>query len=54
MGYVCAAQENALRTCYNCASALKEYCKPEQRMCGEYPETVMHLISGCKKVVQMD
>ena len=53
-GYVCAAQENALRTRYYCASFLKEECKPECRMCGEHPETVMHLVSGCKKMTQTD
>ena len=39
-GFVCAAQENALRTHYYCASILKEECKLECRMCDEHPETV--------------
>ena len=51
---VFATQENALRTCYYCASILKEECKLECRMCGEHPETVMRLVSGCKKMAQTD
>ena len=53
-GYVCAAQENALKTRNYCATILKEGCRPECRMCGEHPETVMHLVSGCSKMAQTD
>ena len=53
-GYVCAAQENALKTRNYCATILKEDCKTECRMCGDYPETVGHLVSACKKMAQTD
>ena len=52
--YVCAAQENALRTRKYCASILKEDCKEECRMCGDYPETVGHLVSACTKLAQTE
>ena len=52
--YVCAAQENALKTRKYCASILKEDCKEECRMCGDHPETVGHLVSACSKLAQTE
>ena len=53
-GFICAAQENALKTRNYCATILKEDCKTECRMCGDYPETVGHLVSACTKMAQTD
>ena len=52
--YVCAAQENALRTRKYRASILKEDVKEECRMCGDHPETVGHLVSACTKLAQTE
>ena len=53
-GYVCAAQENALTTRNYCATVLKDGGNDKCRMCGDYVETVGHLVSACKKMAQTD
>ena len=53
-GYVCAAQENALTTRNYCATVLKDGGNDKCRMCGEYVETVGHLVSACEKMAQTD
>ena len=53
-GYLCAAQENALTTRNYCATVLKDGGNDKCRMCGDYVETVGHLVSACKKMAQTD
>ena len=53
-GYVCAAQENALTTRNYCATVLKDGGNDKCRMCGDYVETVGHLVSACGKMAQTD
>ena len=47
---ILAAQEQALRTNAIKANIDKQPVSPKCRLCGEKSETVMHLISGCKKL----
>ena len=52
--FVCAAQENALKTrCYN-ATILRQEGDVKCRMCGKSAETVGHLMSACDKLAQRD
>ena len=53
-GYVCAAQENVLRTRYYSRSVLKADCEPNCRLCGYDVETVGHLVSACSKLAQTE
>ena len=53
-GYVCAAQENVLKTRYYCATVMKQGGEGKCRKCGGYVETVGHLISGCKMLAQRE
>ena len=53
-GYVCAAQENALATRNYLATVVEDGGNDKCRMCGEYVETVGHLVSACKKMAQTD
>ena len=45
---VCAAQEQALNTRYIQKMIWKKKCSPLYRLCKERPETVAHIVSGCK------
>ena len=52
--FVCAAQENALKTrCYN-ATILHQEGDVKCRMCGKSAETVGHVMSACDKLAQRD
>ena len=53
-GYVCAAQENVLKTRNYCASVLKQGGERMCRVCGEYVETVGHLVSACSALAQTE
>ena len=53
-GFICAAQENVLNTRNYCASVLKQEVDNKCRMCGEYAETVGHLVSACKQLAQTE
>ena len=53
-GYVCAAQENVLKTRNYCASVLKQGGERKCRLCGEYVETVGHLVSACSALAQTE
>jgi len=53
-GFVCAAQENVLKTrCYQ-ATVMKKGGDVKCRMCGKYAETVGHLASGCGVLAQRE
>ena len=51
-GYVCAAQENVLKTRYYVTSIMKQDGDSLCRLCGAYVETVGHLVSACKMLAQ--
>ena len=53
-GYVCAAQENVLRTRYYSRSVLKADCAPNCILCGYDVETVGHLVSAYPKLTQAE
>ena len=53
-GYVCAAQENVLPTRNYCVSILRQDGERKCRLCGEYVETVGHLVSACSKLAQSE
>ena len=53
-GLICTAQEQALRTNYIKFNIDKIAESPLCRMCGGKGESVGHLISGCKKLVQTE
>ena len=53
-GYICAAQENVLNTRNYCASVMNQEIDNMCRMCGEYAETVGHLVSACSKLAQSE
>ena len=53
-GYVCAAQENVLTTRNYCVSVLKQGGERKCRLCGEYVETVGHLVSACSALAQTE
>ena len=53
-GFVCAAQEQALRTRFFRATIEKEDVDPKCRMCEEEVESVGHLASGCGKLAQRE
>jgi len=44
-GFLCAAQEQAVST--RAMMQVYNQCSSMCRLCGEHPETVEHLISGC-------
>ena len=52
--YICAAQENVLNTRNYCASVMNQEIDNMCRMCGEYAETVGHLVSACSKLAQSE
>ena len=45
---ICAAQEQALKTRYIQKKIWGSKCSPMCRLCKEKPETVAHIVSGCK------
>ena len=45
---LCAAQEQTLATNYVRNKIWKTECSPVCRLCREQPETVAHIVSGCK------
>ena len=47
-GFLCAAQEQALST--RAVMQVYNQCSSMCRLCGEHPETVEHLISGCSQL----
>ena len=49
---ILAAQEQALRTNSFKQSIDKTSETPISRLCGESTETVWHIVSGCRKLVQ--
>ena len=51
-GYVCAAQENVLKTRYYVTSIMKQDGDSLCRLCGAYVESVGHLVSACKMLAQ--
>lgn len=51
-GFLCAAQENVLKTRYYCATVMKQGEEQQCRKCGEYVETVGHVVSACKMLAQ--
>jgi hypothetical protein len=51
-GFLCAAQENVLKTRYYCATVMKQGEQQQCRKCGEYVETVGHVVSACKMLAQ--
>ena len=51
-GLILAAQEQALRTNSVKHSIDKTSETPISRVCGESTETVWHIVSGCRKLVQ--
>lgn len=51
-GFVCAAQEQALRTRFFRATIQKEAIDPMCRVCGKEVESVGHLASGCSVLAQ--
>ena len=53
-GYICAAQEGVLYTRKYCASVMNQEIDSKCRMCGEYDETVGHLVSACSKLAQRE
>ena len=53
-GLILAAQEQALRTNSIKYSIDKTSETPLCRLCGETTETVRHIVSGCKKLVQRE
>lgn len=53
-GYVCAAQEQGLRTRFFRASIQKEAVDPTCRMCKKEVESVGHLASGCSGLAQRE
>ena len=53
-GYVCAAQEQALRTRFFRASIQGEKVDPKCRVCGKEVESVGHLASGCSGLAQRE
>ena len=53
-GYICAAQENVLNTRNYCVSVTHQGNDNMCRMCGEYAETVGHLVSACTKLAQTE
>jgi hypothetical protein len=53
-GFVCAAQENVLKTRCYCATVMKQGGDVNCRKCGKYAETVGHLVSGCEMLAQTE
>ena len=53
-GYICAAQEGVLYTRKYCASVMNQEVDSKCRMCGEYEETVGHLVSACSTLAQTE
>ena len=53
-GYVCAAQENVLKTRYLEGTVMKGQGDKMCRKCGKYVETVGHLISACSVLAQTE
>lgn len=53
-GFVCAAQENVLKTRCYVATVMKQGGDVNCRLCGKYAETVGHLVSGCEKLAQRE
>ena len=53
-GYVCAAQENVLKTKCYAVTIMKEGEDSLCRLCGKSWETVGHLTSGCKLLAQKE
>ena len=45
---LCAAQEQTLATNYVRNKIWKADCSPMCRLCREHPETINHIVSGCK------
>ena len=45
---ICAAQEQTLATNYIRKHVWKTECNPMCRLCREQPETISHIVSGCK------
>ena len=45
---ICAAQERTINTRYIQRKIWKLDCSPMCRLCKEQPETIAHVISGCK------
>ena len=53
-GFICAAQEQALRTRCIRSTIDKENIDPKCRRCGQVSETVQHLASGCTALAQKE
>ena len=51
-GFLFAAQDQSLPTRNRHCAILGENINPKCRLCGEFNETVQHLVSGCPALVQ--
>ena len=53
-GFIIAAQDQAIQTNYYCRNILNDGTNPMCRICGQYQETIDHIVAGCPELAKTE